>query len=233
MSRRLILGSMTVRAVLTLGIVFFGYVFLHGWFATFDAWIAQHALDALGFETSTGGSGTLTVSAGGDFDVYAIVTGSCSSAAGALGIAAVSLVLLPGDLRRRVLGCGLGVLTFVVLNIGRICSIIVLGWWLAVGSRPAVIASLLVASCGCLVAAALPRLGLFARLGALLATGIFAALLYDVFRRYDYAQAMMSYHALAGPALTFGGLAVAIALMWRLCCGPVRPPLRALPPEHG
>jgi hypothetical protein len=220
--RSLILGSMPVRAALTLGIVFFGYVVLHGWFAAFDAWIARHALDALGFETATSGPGTLTVSAGRDFDVYAIVTGSCSSAAGALGIAAVSLVLLPGDLRRRVLGCGIGVLTFVAFNVARICSIIVLGWWLAVGSRPAVIASLLVAGCGCLVAAALPRLGLFARLGALLVTGIFAALLYDVFRHYDYSQAMVSYHALAGPAITFGGMAVAITLMWRLCCGPLR-----------
>lgn len=223
MTRRLLLRSMTVRAVLTLGIVFFGYVVLHGWFATFDAWVARHALDALGFRTSSSAPGTLTVSAGGDFDVYAIVTGSCSSAAGALGIAAVSLVLLPGDLRRRMLGCGLGVLTFVAFNIARICSIIVLGWWLAVGSRSAVIASLLIASCACLAAAALPRLGLFVRLAALLVTGIFAALLYDAFRHYDYSAAMVSYHALAGPALTFGGLAVAITLMWRLSGGP---PLR-------
>jgi len=220
---RLWIGSFTVRAVLTLGIVFAGYVLLHEHFAAIDAALANAALGALGFQTASPAPATLVVSAGETFNVHAIVTGSCSSTAGALGIAAVSLVLLPGKASRRVAGALLGIAVFVALNVTRICSIVVLWWWLEVAAGPVLTLSLVVPLLACIAVLVRPRSGMLARVASGLGAVLFAVLLYDVARGYDYSAGMISYHALIGPALTFGSLAVAVLLVWRLGAGPLAP----------
>jgi hypothetical protein len=45
-------------------------------------------------------------------------------------------------------------------------------------------------------------------------------LVYDVARGFDYSAAMVSYHALAGPLLTFGSLGLALLVLWRMLVGP-------------
>ncbi|MGH3114274.1 MAG: hypothetical protein ACRDOP_12515, partial [Gaiellaceae bacterium] len=72
---RLLVPSIGVRSVLALGFVFLGYVALHERFAAFDAAVLRFGLDALGFETASAGPSNLTVEAGGEFSIYAIVTG--------------------------------------------------------------------------------------------------------------------------------------------------------------
>lgn len=219
MSGRLLIGSVAVRSLLALGVVFFGYILLHERFAAFDAAVARVALGALGLETESVGSSDLVVSAGDDYNVYAIVTGACSSAAGALGIAAVTVFLLPGRAWRRLLGGALAIALFVAFNIARICSILLLGWWLATAGAGLAAASLAVPLVGCAAVAASGRAGLPARIAALLAGGLLAVLLYGVLRGLDYSAGMVSYHALAGPVLTFGTLAVSLIVLWRMIVG--------------
>jgi hypothetical protein len=61
------------------------------------------------------------------------------------------------------------------------------------------------------------------RVAALLAGGLFTVLAYDVWRGHDYTAGMTSYHALAGPVLTFGTLALCIVALWRMVVGPAAP----------
>ena len=220
MNDRLVVKSIAVRSVLALGLVFLGYMALHERFAAFDAAVLRFGLDLLGFETTSVGAGNLTVEAGGEFSIYAIVTGACSSAAGVLGIAAVTVFLLPGAAWRRLLGGSVAALAFVAFNIVRIASIILLGWWLAVAGTALSIVSLLVPALVCVALVVHRRSGLILRIFACLAGGLFALLLYDVARGLDYSSAMISYHALAGPVLTFGALAVSIMFLWRAIVGP-------------
>jgi hypothetical protein len=211
--------SLSVRVVAALALVFGGYIVLHTHFAAFDTAVARVALDLLGLETSSSGPTILTARAGTDFNVYAIVTGACSSAAGVLGIGAVSLILLPGQPWRRVVGGLVAATVYVVVNILRICSIVLVGWWLAAASRPVALGTLL----GLLVASALvvvlPHGRPLARMAGLLLCGIVAVLIYDVARGYDYSAGMVTFHALAGPALAMGTLAGAILLVWRAVAG--------------
>jgi len=218
---RLVVKSIAVRSVLALGLVFLGYMALHERFAAFDAAVLRFGLDLLGFETTSVGAGNLTVEAGGEFSIYAIVTGACSSAAGVLGIAAVTVFLLPGAAWRRLLGGSVAALAFVAFNIVRIASIILLGWWLAVAGTALSIVSLLVPALVCAALVVHRRSGMMVRVTACLAGGLFVLLLYDVARGLDYSAGMISYHALAGPVLTFGALAVSIMFLWRAIVGPV------------
>jgi hypothetical protein len=218
--RRLWLTSITVRVIAAIGFVVAGYVALHDRFAAVDAAIAATALRALGFAVSNPGPGDLSVHAGDTFNLYAVVTGSCSSAAGVLGLAAVSLVLLPGRPWRRLAGGVAAALLFVVFNVARICSIILTGWWLATGQRGTVLTVLVTLTIAGLVVALLPHGRLMLRMGALLFAGLFGALAYDVHQGHDYLKAMDSYHALAGPILTFGGLAIGVLVIWRALVGP-------------
>lgn len=221
MNDRLVVKSIAVRSMLALGLVFLGYVALHERFAAFDAAVLRFGLDLLGFDTTSVGAGNLTVEAGGEFSIYAIVTGACSSAAGVLGIAAVTVFLLPGAAWRRLLGGSVAALAFVAFNIVRIASIILLGWWLAVAGTALSIVSLLVPALVCAALVVHRRSGMMVRVTAFLAGGLFVLLLYDVARGLDYSAGMISYHALAGPVLTFGALAVSIMFLWRAIVGPV------------
>ena len=219
MRSRLLIGSVAVRSLLALGFVFAGYILLHERFAEFDVAVARVALGALGLETETVGPSDLVVRAGDDFNVYAIVTGACSSAAGALGIAAVTVFLLPGSAWRRLVGGGLAVALFVVFNVARICSVLLLGWWLATAGTGIATISLAVPLVTCAALAASGRVGLPTRIAAFLAGGLLAVLLYGVVRGFDYSAGMVSYHALAGPVLTFGTLAVSLIVLWRAIVG--------------
>ena len=220
MNDRLFVKSIAVRSVLALGLVFLGYMALHERFAAFDAAVLRFGLDLLGFDTASAGPSNLTVEAGGEFSIYAIVTGACSSAAGVLGIAAVTVFLLPGAAWRRLLGGSVAALAFVAFNIARISSIILLGWWLAVAGTALSIVSLLVPALVCAALVVHRRSGMMVRVTAFLAGGLFVLLLYDVARGLDYSAGMISYHALAGPVLTFGALAVSIMFLWRAIVGP-------------
>ena len=219
MSGRLPLPSIGVRSVLALGFVFFGYVALHERFAAFDAAALRLGLEVLGFETTSVSATNLTVEAGRDFDVYAIVTGACSSAAGVLGIAAVTVFLLPGAAWRRLLGGGVAASAFVAFNVARIASIILLGWWLAVAGTVVGVISLLAPLLVCAAVVVRRRSGMLVRVSAVLVGGLFLVLLYDVARGLDYSAGMISYHALAGPVLTFGTLAVSLIVLWRMIVG--------------
>ncbi len=225
---RLLIGSVAVRSVLALGFVFVGYLLLHERFAAFDVAVAQVVLGALGLETETVGPSDLVVTGGEDFNVYAIVTGTCSSAAGALGIAGVTVFLLPGRAWRRLVGGGLAVALFVAFNVVRICSILLLGWWLATAGTGLAVVSLAVPLITCAAVAASGRVGLPSRIAALLAGGLLAVLLYGVVRGFDYSAGMVSYHALAGPVLTFGTLAVSLIVLWRAIVGAEPQPAAAL-----
>jgi hypothetical protein len=223
-TRPLWVGSLGLRAAGALAVVFVGYVTLHAQFAALDADAARIAVAALGFETSTSGAGTLEVHAGSGFDVFAIVTGACSSASGVLGIAAVALVLLPGRVWRRIVGGVLASVAFVCCNIARIVSILLLGWWLETADRAVLLVTLVAPAAACAALVVLPRVGVVTRVAALLAGGLFTVLAYDVWRGYDYASGMTSYHALAGPVLTFGTLALCIVGLWRVVVGPAETP---------
>jgi hypothetical protein len=221
--KRLARDSISARAVATIVVVLVGYVLLCRRFAAFDAALARHALELLGFHVSQPRPGDLSVRAGETFNVYAVVTGSCSSAAGVLGLGAVSMVLLPGGPLRRVAG-GIGAaLLFIAFNVTRICTIVVLGWWLATTGRETAFTALAVLTALALGVAIAPHGRLFLRLGALLFAGLSAVLAFDAHEGYDYLQGMASYHALAGPMLTFGALAVGVLVIWRVLVGREQP----------
>lgn len=211
--------SVSARAVTTIGVVLGGYVLLHAQFARFDAFLARHVLDTLGFQVSAYGNSGLVVSDGREFDVTAIVTGSCSSAAGVLGLTAVTIFLLHGRTLRRLLGGLGGALLFVAFNQLRIASILLVGWWLATASRPVALASLLVPAAVALPFALLPHRRLLLRIAALLVASVAGVLAYDVWAGHAYLDGMISYHALAGPMLTFSTLALGILLLWRTIAG--------------
>lgn len=157
--------------------------------------------------------------AGSDFNVYAVVTGSCSSAAGVLGLLAVSLLLLPGPWHRRWAGGLAAAALFMAFNVARICSIVLLGWWMSSAGRELVMGALLGLAAVALVVVIVPHRHLILRLVALLCGGLCAVLAYDVHNGNDYLQGMASYHALAGPILTFSTLAVGVLVIWRTLVG--------------
>ncbi|MBM3676438.1 MAG: hypothetical protein FJW96_00935 [Actinobacteria bacterium] len=214
------LRSMTVRSVLAIAAVLVGYMLLHTRFAAFDARVASWALDLLGLDVESLRSGTIWARSDETFEVYAVVTGSCSSAAGVLGVAIVSVVLLPGSLARRLVGGAIAAGLFLAFNVARICTIILLGWWLSTGAHSVVLAGLIgTAVVGLLIAFA-PHRFLMTRIAGLLAGGLGAVLAIDVSTGDGYLDAMGSYHALAGPMLTFGGLALGMLFLWRAVVGP-------------
>jgi hypothetical protein len=200
-------------------LVLVGYVALHDRYAAFDAALARHALGALGFDVTSPRPGDLSVHAGRDFSVYAVITGSCSSAAGVLGLVSVSLVLLPGRVWRRVTGALAAAALFMAFNVARICSIVLLGWALSAAGRSTAFATLVGVAVAALLVAVLPHRRLFLRIGALLGGGLSAVLAFDVHQGYDYLDGMASYHALAGPILTFGALALGILIVWQMLVG--------------
>jgi hypothetical protein len=212
-------SSLSVRAVIALAGVFAGYIVLRDRFAAFDTAVAARVLDLIGFSVEQPESGRMVVQAGQTFDVYAIVTGTCSSAAGALGIAAAALILLPGPLGRRLLGAALAIVLFVALNILRIVAILGVGWVFATFSRetliPVLVFATIVTALGSLIAAR----SLVVRMSLVLGSVVLAALVYDAVRGYHYSEALGTYHALAGPLLTFSSLAVALLLLWRVLVG--------------
>jgi len=220
MSARLVIRSLSVRAVLTIAVVFGGYLLLDHSFAAFDAWITGALLELLGMDVSRGEPGRLFVQAGDTFDVYAMVTGSCSSAAGALGIAAVALLLLPGPPLRRILGAGLGVALFVTLNLLRITSILGLGWWFATAAREVLLPVLVLGLAVCIVVATVLARSLAVRGVAAAGAFVMGVLVYEVARDEDYTHTMSAYHALVGPLATFASLALALIVLWRTIVGP-------------
>lgn len=212
-------GSTALRAAATVALVLLGYAYTHQWFARFDSFIAAHSLRALGFHVTAVGASGLTVQAGRQFDVTAIVTGSCSSAAGVLGLLAVTLVLLPGNPVRRGIGGVIAAALFVVCNQLRIVSIVLVGWWLATTSRQHVLATLTALALVALLGVVLPHRFLALRVAALVVSGLCAILAFDVWRGSDYLHGMISYHALAGPMLTLVTLALGILVLWRAILG--------------
>jgi len=211
--------STSARAVSTVVAVLAGYVLLHQRFARFDAAIARHVLGAMGLHVASAGPSGLTVSAGTRFDVTAIVTGSCSSAAGVLGLCAVTIVLLHGRLLRRAVGGLAAAALFVLFNQLRICSILLLGWWLAVASKPVVLATLVGIALAAVPTLVLPHRRLLLRVASFLVAGLCGTLAYQVAHGDDYLHGMISYHALAGPMLTFTTLALGILFVWRVIVG--------------
>ncbi len=219
MIRRLWHDSISARVVAAICVVLAGYLVLSPWFAAFDAGLAAHGLALLGFRVSNPQAGDLSVHAGRSFQMYAVVTGSCSSAAGVLGLAAVSGVLLPGSPWRRILGGLAAAALFIAFNVVRICSIVLLGWWMATTPSGTVFDALAAVG-GIAVALAIAPHGLlFLRIGALLVAGLCAVLAFDVRQGHDYLHGMASYHALAGPMLTFGGLAAGVVVIWWMLVG--------------
>lgn len=212
-------GSTALRAAATVGLVLVGYAYTHQWFARFDAAIAAHSLRALGFHVTSLGASGLAVKAGTQFNVTAIVTGSCSSAAGVLGLLAVTLVLLPGNPVRRGIGGVAAAVLFVVCNQLRIVSIVLVGWWLATASQPHVLGTLAALALVALLGVVLPHRFLALRIAAFVFAGLCAILAFDVWRRSDYLDGMISYHALAGPMLTLVTLALGILVLWRAIVG--------------
>lgn len=212
-------GSTALRASVTVALVLAAYAYTHQWFARFDAAIAEHSLRALGFHVTPVGPSGLAVHAGRQFDVTAIVTGSCSSAAGVLGLLAVTLVLLPGNAARRGVGGVAAGALFVVCNQLRIVSIVLVGWWLATASRPHVLATLTALALVALLGAVFARRFLAMRVAAFVVSGLCAILGFDVWRGSNYLDGMISYHALAGPMLTLGTLATGILVLWRAIVG--------------
>jgi len=221
--RRVWSRSISTRAAAAIAAVLVGYLVLSPHFAAFDAAVAGRGLGLLGFQVTNPQGGDLSVHAGRSFQMYAVVTGSCSSAAGVLGLGAVSLLLLPGSLRRRLGGGLLAAVLFLVFNVARICSIVLLGWWMASTSPTTVFDTLAVVGGVALAVAIAPHGRLFLRIGALLAAGLCAVLAYDVHEGYDYLDGMASYHALAGPILTFGALAIGVLVIWWVLVGRPEP----------
>ena len=212
-------SSMTVRALATVALVLLGYAYTHQWFARFDAAIASRSLRLLGFHVAHVGASGLSVRAGTQFDVTAVVTGSCSSAAGVLGLLAVTLVLLPGNPLRRGLGGLAAAVLFVVCNQLRIVSIVLVGWWLATASHQHVLVTLTALALAALPGVVLPHRFMAVRVAAFLFSGLCAILAYGAARGSDYLDGMISYHALAGPMLTFATLALGILVLWRAIVG--------------
>ena len=212
-------GTTALRAAATVALVLLAYAYTHQWFARFDAAIAAHSLRTLGFHVTPVGASGLAVQAGRHFDVTAIVTGSCSSAAGVLGLLAVTLVLLPGNPVRRAIGGVAAALLFVVCNQLRIVSIVLVGWWLATQPKGQVLATLTALVLVGLLAVVLPHRFLALRVAAFLFAGLCAILAFDVWRGSDYLDGMISYHALAGPLLTLTTLALGILVLWRAILG--------------
>jgi hypothetical protein len=132
---------------------------------------------------------------------------------------AVSLVLLPGRWYRRWAGGLAAAALFIVCNIARICSIVLLGWWMATAGRDLVLGTLLALAAVCAVIVIVPHRHLILRLVALLFGGLCGVLAYDVHRGHGYLEGMASYHALAGPILTFSTLALGILVIWRALVG--------------
>lgn len=213
------LRSTTLRAVGAVAVVVLGYVFTHQWFARFDAAIARSVLTAFGFHVRAVGASGLAVHAGRSFDVTAIVTGSCSSAAGVLGLGAVTFVLLPGSLARRGLGGLAAAVLFVVCNQARIVSIVLVGWWFATSSSSHVLSTLLMIALIAPAGVYLPHKNLLVRIGCALLTALCAILAFDISCGSDYLHAMISYHALAGPMLTFTTLALGVLVLFRAIVG--------------
>lgn len=211
--------STTVRAIGTVGVVVLGYVYTHRWFARFDAAIARGVLSVLGFHVRAVGASGLEVHAGTHFDLTAIVTGSCSSAAGVLGLGAVTFVLLPGNLLRRGLGGLAAAVLFVLCNQARIVSIVLVGWWFASASRPHVLSTLLALALAAPAGVVVPHGKLLVRVACGVFSGLCGILVYDVWRGSDYLHAMISYHALAGPVLTFTALALGVLVLFRAIVG--------------
>jgi hypothetical protein len=212
-------GSTALRAAATVALVLVGYAYTHQWFARFDAAIATHSLRALGFHVTSVGASGLAVHAGGQFNVTAIVTGSCSSAAGVLGLLAVTLVLLPGNSLRRAIGGVVAAGLFVACNQLRIVSIVLVGWWLASSSRPHVLATLTALALVALLGVVLPHRFLALRAVAFVCFGLSAILALGVWRGSNYLDEMISYHALAGPMLTLATLGMGILVLWRAILG--------------
>lgn len=224
-TRRVVAGvwrlrtSTTARAIATVGAVLLGYVYAHQWFARFDAAIARFVLATLGFHVRAVGVSGLEVHAGARFDLTAIVTGSCSSAAGVLGLGAVTFVLLPGSPLRRGLGGLAAAALFVVCNQARIVSIVLVGWWFATAPRSHVLWTLLALALAASAGIVLPHGRLLLRVGCTVFAGLCAVLVYDASRGSDYLHAMISYHALAGPVLTFTSLALGVLVLFRAIVG--------------
>lgn len=212
-------GSTALRAAATVALVLVGYSLTHQWFARFDAAIATRSLRALGFHVTSVGASGLEVHAGRQFDLTAIVTGSCSSAAGVLGLLAVTLVLLPGSPVRRGIGGLVAAALFVACNQLRIASIVLVGWWLATTSKSNVLATLMALVIVGLLLVVLPYRSMFMRVAAVVLCGFSAILAYDVWRGSNYLDGMISYHALAGPMLTLATLAIGILVLWRVILG--------------
>lgn len=221
--------STTARALTAVTLVLIGYVFLHASFARFDAAIAVHTLRWLGFHVHPAGPAQIVVSSGTRFDVTAIVTGSCSSAAGVLGLGAVTVALLPGNVVRRSIGGVLAGALFVVCNQLRILSILLVGWWLATASKGSVLATLGAIAIATAPVVVMPHRRLILRVACFLVGGLCGVLAYDVTSGGDYLHGMISYHALAGPMLTFGTLAFGILLLWRAVVGAEGDDADALP----
>ena len=80
----------------------------------------------------------------------------------------------------------------------------------------------------CLVLAWRLHRSIVVRAGLVLASVVQGVLAYDVARGYDYSVVIATYHALAGPLLTFTSLALALLLLWRVI---VAVPLRRRPPR--
>lgn len=220
-------GSLSARAVGALAAVFAGYVLLHERFAAFDARLVGAILRGVGFNVEQPQPGRLLVSAGPTFDVYAVVTGTCSSAAGALGIAAAALVLLPGPLRRRAAGAGLAIALFVALNVLRIVGILGVGWVFATVEGDVLLPLLAGACAGALAGALRLARSPVSRMCLLLGSVVLAVLAYDAAQGYDYGVSLGTYHALAGPLMTFASLALALLVLWRTLVGPAREPATA------
>jgi hypothetical protein len=213
-------GSLSLRAVLTIGIVLAGYLFLHAQFARLDSAFVGGLLSAVGFDVSHPERARLLVSAGDTYDVYAVVTGACSSAAGALGLAAAALVLLPGPLGRRALGAALAVALFVALNVLRIFGILTFGWVFATVPSELLLIGLSAAILVCVLFAWRLHGSLVIRASLVLGGVVLGVLWYDVLRGYHYSIVIGTYHALAGPLLTFSSLALSLLVLWRVIVGP-------------
>lgn len=209
----------TVRAIGAVAVVVGGYVLAHAWFARFDSAIARFVLTTAGFHVRAVGASGLEVHAGAHFDLTAIVTGSCSSAAGVLGLGGVTFVLLPGSLVRRSLGGLAAAVLFVAFNQARIVSIVLVGWWFATDTRSHILSTLLALALAAPAGIVVPHKNLLFRMACTVFTGLCAILAYVVWHGEDYLQAMIGYHALAGPVLTFTALALGVLLLFRVIVG--------------
>lgn len=220
-------SSLSARAVLAIALVFAGYAALHTQFAALDARLVAGILELLGFHVEHPEPGRLLVTEGHRFDIYAVVTGTCSSAAGALGITAAGLVLLPGSYRRRLAGSALGVVLFVALNVIRIVGIVAVGWIFATVDSDILLPVFVGGAVALIGWAFLTARSPVTRMIFGLAAVVLAALAYDAWKGYDYGIALGTYHALAGPMLTFASLSIALLVLWRVLVGRERIPAPA------